>query len=286
MNTEQAYLRTLGVPSQAIKTVGLIGAGRMGMPLVGHLVKKGFSVSVYDIDGTKKAGVEGRGARWAETIRRLGEDSEAILVCVGYDEQLRDLLAKSGELGKLAAGTIVAILSTVHPRTVVELAKMAAERGVHVVDTTVCRGSWAADEGTLLSFVGGEAAVVEQLRPVISAYSSDIVHTGSVGTAQVAKAANNMIMWSCLIANHEALALAKRFGMDPEALREALILSSADNQVLRNWGKNTMAWAEDDMDIVQKMAAERGLGLPQAGLNREICRTLKPKRFKLDEYGV
>jgi 3-hydroxyisobutyrate dehydrogenase-like beta-hydroxyacid dehydrogenase len=95
-----------------------------------------------------------------------------------------------------------------------------------------------------------------------------------------------MIMWSCLIADHEALALAKRYGMDPDQLREALKLSSADNYVLRNWGVNTMAWAEDDMEIVQQMAAERSLGLPQAGLNREICRTLKPKRFKLDEYGV
>jgi len=284
MNTGQAFLRTLGIPGRAVKSVGLIGAGRMGMPLVGHLAKKGFSVSVYDIDPTKKAGVEGRGARWAGELESLAAESEAVLVCVGYDEELRKLLAASGELAKMASGTIVAILSTVHPRTVVELAKMALERGVHVVDTTVCRGSWAADEGTLLSFVGGEAAVVEQLRPVLAAYSTDIVHTGPVGTAQVAKAANNMIMWSCLIANHEALALAKRFGMDPERLREALLISSADNQVLRNWGKNTMAWAEDDMDIVQKMAAERGIGLPQAGLNREICRVLKPKRFKLDEY--
>jgi 3-hydroxyisobutyrate dehydrogenase-like beta-hydroxyacid dehydrogenase len=128
--------------------------------------------------------------------------------------------------------------------------------------------------------------VVERLRPVLSAYSSDIVHTGKVGTAQVAKAANNMIMWSCLIANHEALALAARHGMDTEALRQALLMSSGDNYVLRNWRVNTMAWAEDDMEIVQAMAADKGLGLPQAGLNREICRTLKPKRFKLDEYGV
>jgi len=284
MNTGQAFLRTLGVPSHAVKSVGLIGAGRMGMPLVGHLAKRGFSVAVYDIDGTKKAGVEGRGARWAQGIAQLAEESEVVLVCVGYDQELRDLLARSGELGRLASGTIVAILSTVHPLTVVELAKMAVERGVHVVDSTVCRGGKAADEGTLLSFVGGDAAVVEQLRPVLAAYSTDIVHTGPVGTAQVAKAANNMIMWSCLIANHEALALAKRYGMDPENLRETLLLSSADNYVLRNWGVNTMAWAEDDMEIVQRMAAERGIGLPQAGLNREICRTLKPKRFKLDEY--
>jgi 3-hydroxyisobutyrate dehydrogenase-like beta-hydroxyacid dehydrogenase len=101
----------------------------------------------------------------------------------------------------------------------------------------------------------------------------------------VAKAANNMIMWSCLIANHEALALAQRYGMDPEALRQALLMSSADNSVLRKWGENTMAWAEDDMEIVQAMAAAKGIGLPQAGANREICRILKPKRFKLDEYG-
>jgi 3-hydroxyisobutyrate dehydrogenase len=279
-------MRTLGIPGQAVKSVGLIGAGRMGMPLVGHLANKGFSVCVYDIDGTKKAGVEGRGARWAESIRRLAEESQVVLVCVGYDKELRELLSSDGELGKAAPGTIVAILSTVHPRTVVEIAKAAAERGIHVVDTTVCRGGKAADEGTLLSFLGSDAEVAARITPVLAAYSADIVHTGPVGTAQVAKAANNMIMWSCLIANHEALALAKRYGMDPEQLREALKLSSADNYVLRNWGVNTMAWAEDDMEIVQQMAAERGVGLPQAGLNREICRTLKPKRFRLDEYGV
>jgi len=128
--------------------------------------------------------------------------------------------------------------------------------------------------------------VVERLKPVLATYSADIVHTGPVGTAQVAKAANNMIMWSCLIANHEALALAQRYGMDPEKLREALKLSSADNYVLRNWGVNTMAWAEDDLAIVEQMAADRGMALPQAALNRELCRTLKPKRFKLDEYGA
>ncbi len=285
-NTGQEFLRTLGIPGQAVKSVGLIGAGRMGMPLVGHLARKGFSVSVYDVDGTKRAGVEARGARWVQSLGQLSEVSEVVLVCVGYDRELRDLLSSSGGLGTLPQGSIVAILSTVHPGTVVGLAKMAAERDVHVVDTTVCRGGKAADEGTLLSFVGGSPEVASRLKPVLSAYSSDVVHTGPVGTAQVAKAANNMIMWSCLVANHEALALAKRYGMDPEMLREALKLSSADNYVLRNWGVNTMAWAEDDMEIVQQMAAERGIGLPQAGVNREICRTLKPKRFKLDEYGV
>lgn len=268
-----------------MKRIGMIGAGRMGQPMIGHLAKRGFEVAAYDIDPAKRAAVEGRGGRWEPDLANLARTCEAILICVGYDRELRELLRPEGGLRELAAGRIVAILSTVHPRTVMELAELAAPRGVHVVDSTVCRGGKAADEGTLLSFVGGPAEVVERLKPVLGAYSADIVHTGPVGTAQVAKAANNMIMWSCLIANHEALALAQRYGMDPEALRQALMMSSADNSVLRKWGENTMAWAEDDMEIVQAMAAEKGVGLAQAGLNRELCRTLKPKRFKLDEYG-
>jgi 3-hydroxyisobutyrate dehydrogenase-like beta-hydroxyacid dehydrogenase len=268
-----------------VKKVGMIGAGRMGQPMIGHLARKGFAVAAYDIDPAKRAPVEARGGRWETELATLARTCEVILICVGYDRELRELLAADGGLKELPAGSIVAVLSTVHPETVVELAQTGAKRGIHVVDSTVCRGGKAADEGTLLSFVGGEAAVVERLKPVLSAYSADIVHTGPVGTAQVAKAANNMIMWSMLIANHEALALAQRYGMDPEALRQALLMSSADNSVLRKWRENTMAWAEDDMEIVQAMAAAKGMGLPQAGVNREICRILKPKRFKLDEYG-
>jgi 3-hydroxyisobutyrate dehydrogenase-like beta-hydroxyacid dehydrogenase len=270
----------------AIKTVGVIGAGRMGQPLIRHLSRRGFEVAVHDVDVGKRPAVEERGGRWHSDAASVARVSEAVLICVGYDRELRQLLSPSGPLAELASGAIVAVLSTVLPRTVIELAESAGKRGVHLVDSTMCRGGKAADEGTLLSFVGGRAETVERLRPVIAAYSSDIVHTGEVGTAQVAKAANNLVMWACLIADHEALALAHRYGMDVEKLRAALQLSSADNYVLRNWRTNTMAWAEDDMEIVQQMAAERAVSLPQAGLNRELCRALKPRRFRLEEYGL
>jgi 3-hydroxyisobutyrate dehydrogenase len=258
----------------------------MGLPIIGHLVRKGFAVVVHDIDEGKRETVTTLGAGWAGSPAELARACEAILVCVGYDQEMRALVSTDGVLHQPPGATIVAVLSTVHPRTVQELARVAQPFGVHVVDATVCRGGKAADEGTLLSFVGGDSSIVERLKPVLACYATDVVHTGDVGTAQVAKAANNMVMWACLIANHEALALAKRFGMDVELLRTALVGSSAENYVLRNWGVNTMAWAEDDMEIVQTMAHDAGIGLPQAGLNRELCRTLKPKRFRLDEYGV
>jgi 3-hydroxyisobutyrate dehydrogenase len=270
--------------ASAVKTVGVIGAGRMGQPIIGHMARRGLNVVAYDLDEGKRGAVEKLGAGWAATPTDLASTCEAILVCVGYDRELRELMAAL--LGILPHGTIVAVLSTVHPRTIRELAAAAKPYGVDLVDTTVARGGRAADAGTLLAFVGGDEAVVARLTPVLSCFSADIVHAGGVGAAQVAKAANNLVMWACLIANHEALALSKRFGIDPDQLRKALLMSSAENYVLRHWGENTMAWAEDDMEIVQQMAHEAGIGLPQAALNRELCRILKPKRFKLDEYGT
>jgi 3-hydroxyisobutyrate dehydrogenase-like beta-hydroxyacid dehydrogenase len=261
-------------------TVGVIGAGRMGLPIIGHLAKKGFRTCATDIDPKKKTEVEKRSASWLPDTRALAKEGDVVLVCVGYDWEVQELLEKNREALK---GSIVAILSTIHPRTVKRFAEEA--KGFHVIDSTVCRGGDAADKGTLLSFVGGPKEVVERITPVLRAYSSDVVHTGAVGSAQVAKAVNNLIMWACLVADHEGLALAARYGVEVEMLRRALGMSSAQNAALDKWGTQTMAWAEDDMEIVAEMAAQCGLALPQAKLNREICRALKPRRFKLDEYG-
>ena len=269
-----------------IRAVGVIGAGRMGLPIIGHLARKGYAVTVHDIDPGKRGEVEKRGGQWAAGLPALAAASDAILVCVGYDRELRELLSGRGLIGHARPGTIVAILSTVLPRTVRELAGAARAAGIPLLDATVCRGSWAADEGTLLTFVGGEAEAVERLRPVLAAYSSDIVHTGGAGTAQAAKAVNNMIMWACLVADHEALALAQRNGLDVEMMRKALLTTHSANGALEHWGKQTMAWADDDMEIVAAMAEECGMALEQAEVVRRICRALKPRRFRLDEYGT
>jgi 3-hydroxyisobutyrate dehydrogenase-like beta-hydroxyacid dehydrogenase len=262
-------------------TVGVIGAGRMGLPIIGHLVRKGFRTLAIDVDSQKKEKAQKAGASWATSAAALAAESDVILICVGFDREVRALV--EGELRSAKPGAICAILSTIHPRTVQELAKASP---VTLIDSTVCRGGDAADRGTLLSFVGGPSEVVARLTPVLQAYSSDVVHSGPVGSAQVAKAVNNLIMWACLVADHEGLALAQRYGVDVEALRKALGLSSAANSALEKWGTQTMAWAEDDMAIVAEMAADCGIALPQAGVTREICRALKPRRFQLEKYGA
>ncbi len=126
--------------TKIIKTVGVIGAGRMGQPIIGHLVRTGFAVLVHDIDAAKKYPVVECGAAWSENLAELASLSDAILVCVDFDSELRELISERGMLQHLRPDTMVALLSTVQPKTVQELAKVGADAGVHIVDATVCRG--------------------------------------------------------------------------------------------------------------------------------------------------
>jgi 3-hydroxyisobutyrate dehydrogenase-like beta-hydroxyacid dehydrogenase len=258
----------------------------MGMPIIGHLVRKGFTVLVHDVDPAKESAVVERGARFVRSRDAIAKECDTVMICVGYEEQLRDMmLDDDGMLGALREGAVVAVLSTISPEGMRDLFEAATKYGVHVVDAPVCRGSWAADAGELLSLLGGTEEAVAKFTEVAQAYSTDVVRTGDVGAGQVAKAVNNLILWACLVADHEGLALAQRYGVDIAVLRSALQMSSAANHALDNWNNQTMAWAEDDMKIVSEMSVVAGIGLPQAAVNREVCRVLKPRRYDLAQYG-
>ena len=275
------------MPTAQKQTVGVLGAGRMGLPIIGHLVRAGFPVVVHDVDPAKKDLVADKGASFATDSGDIARQCGTVLVCVGYEEQLNDImLGDGGMLTRLPRGALVAVLSTVSSTGMERLQAAAEPHGLDVVDAPVCRGSWAADAGELLSLLGGTEDAVAKFTPVAEAYSADVVRIGDIGAGQVGKAINNLILWACLVANHEGLALAQRFGVDIDKLRPALQMSSAANHALDNWGNQTMAWAEDDMKIVQDMAVEVGISLPQGALNREICRVLKPRRYQVDKYGA
>ena len=267
--------------------VGVVGAGRMGMALVKHLRRNKVATLVYDVTDERLADVESLDATWCHDLSELAAAVDLALVCVGFESQVDEvLLHRGGILVAAPAGSMVAIISTIAPEAMEPYVAAGLKRNITVFDAPVCRGGQAADDGALLTLVGGSAEVFEKFQPIADCYSSDVVHIGRTGSGQVAKAANNLILWACLVADHEALALAARFGVDTEVLRGALLVSSAENGALSDWGNQTMAWAQDDMVIVSAMADSVGISLPQAGLNREICRTLKPRRYDLDQYGI
>src|SRR6266576_5840732 len=115
-------MKKAAVP-HGLKGVGVVGAGRMGTPIIGHLARKGFATRACDLDATRAGAVKKLGAQWAASPEALAAECDAILVCVGFDREVQELLAKGGPLRKARPGTFVAILRRIHPKTVQRLAR-------------------------------------------------------------------------------------------------------------------------------------------------------------------
>jgi 3-hydroxyisobutyrate dehydrogenase-like beta-hydroxyacid dehydrogenase len=253
--------------------IGIIGVGRMGQPMVKHMLKHGYEVTAFDISSDSCAAAKALGAAVATSPAGVCEGSKFVILGVGYDDEVNAVcLGDDGVLATLAEGGIVAVSSTVAPKTVQHLAELAARRGCFVLDAPICRGRFFADAGTLLALFGGSAEVVARGRPVYSAFCSDIAHVGEVGHGQVAKAINNLMLWITSVGLIEAGRIAESTGIDLPNLRDALMLSSAKSQALEDWDQTSFTWALKDMQIVGAMADSAGLSLPITGAIKELVK--------------
>ena len=253
--------------------VGIVGPGRMGLAMVRHLVAGGFSVSATDIDPGRLAKAEAEGARPFPSAAALGRSCDYAIVAVGFDaETVAVTTGADGLVGAMEPGSCIAVCSTSSPETVRMVAERAAGRGIDVLDAPICRGRWAADEGTLLALMGGTDAAVERSRPVFGTFCSDIAHLGPVGHGQFGKAMNNFLMWITGVGLIEAGRLGEAFGADLVKLREALLISSARSATLEDWDRMTFTWALKDMQIVSQMADGLGESMPLAGQIREMVK--------------
>jgi 3-hydroxyisobutyrate dehydrogenase-like beta-hydroxyacid dehydrogenase len=171
------------------------------------------------------------------------------------------------------------IASTVAPSFMDKLARRAAEHGLAVMDTPVARGEAAAEAGRLLVFAGGPEDVLERCRPILDCFAERICHLGKLGAGQVAKAVNNMLLWTCVCANVEGLDLAEALGVDREALRAALNHSSGANWALETRADERPAlWAEKDMTIVIEEADRARVALPVCGAVKDAIKAFKIAR--------
>ena len=253
--------------------VGIIGPGRMGLAMIKHLVKAGFTVTATDINSDQLAKAEAAGARAVATTAEVGAASDYVIVAVGFDaETIAVTVGEGGLVETMAPGGCIAICSTSSPETVRMINDKAVAKGIDVLDAPICRGRWSADDGTLLALVGGTDAVVERSEPVFSTFCSDIEHLGPVGHGQFGKAMNNFLMWISGVGLIEAGRLAEAFGADLVKLRKALLISSAKSATMEDWDRMTFTWALKDMQIVSEMADGLGQSMPLAGQIREMVK--------------
>lgn len=247
-----------------LTTVGLIGVGGMGLPMVGHLLDAGFDVVAHDVDEGRLRSARERGAEAALGLHELAARSDVAIACLPGDPQLAAVVA---ELQTHARPNQILVVAGTHSLAATRASAATLESsGARVIDAPVVFGAAGAREGTLLSLCGGLDADVERVRPVLAAYSGrGVEHLGPLGAGQIAKACNNLLHWIHSIANFEAIALAKRYGLDAEHVRQVLTRCPGDNGTLRRWEDSRFTWQEKDMDLVMDLAQDGGLVLPLTG---------------------
>jgi 3-hydroxyisobutyrate dehydrogenase len=210
-----------------IKRVGFIGIGNMGGPMAGHLAKKGFDVTVFDLrrDLVERFAA-GHGATAAATVADVARGADAVITMLPNDKIVRKAILgdnDDGAASALAKGAVVIDMSTSDPIGTRSLAEALAPRGISVIDAPVMGGVIFAKDGTLDIMVGGEKTIVERCRPLFQAMGRSIMECGGVGTGHALKALANYVNACALINAVEAMAVGKKFGLDSKFMAEALI---------------------------------------------------------------
>lgn len=261
---------------------GVVGLGAMGFQMAWHMRAKGFSVAGFDISAEINAKADGElGVTIAQDVADVGRQADVVFVIVQTDRQVEEVIGgPAGLIAAMRPGSVICIASSVAPDTCVRIAAEAAEKGIGVLDTPLILGQKAADEGRLTIFVGGEEPWLEKARPLLAAFGRHIFLIGGPGTGQVAKTVNNMLLWSCICANYEALSLAKRLGVDIPTLVAALEYSSGANNSLSRWGQSTGKWAEKDMDVALDLAQGVQLPVPLNALVDQLMKTMNRDRMR------
>ncbi|MDL4816385.1 NAD(P)-dependent oxidoreductase [Actinomadura opuntiae] len=203
--------------------VGFIGLGSQGGPMAQRIVDAGHPTTLWARRPATLEPFAGTGAAVAASPAELARGSDLVCVCVVDDAGVEEVLSgEDGVLAGLADGAVIAVHSTVHPDTCRRLAAEAEKQGVALIDAPVSGGGPAAAEGRLLVMAGGEEETVERCRPVFASYGDPIVHTGPLGSGQVAKLLNNLLFTANLATASTALALGRALDVDPGGLAEVV----------------------------------------------------------------
>jgi 3-hydroxyisobutyrate dehydrogenase-like beta-hydroxyacid dehydrogenase len=271
--------------------VGLVGLGTLGLPMAALLVDAGLPPVVHDVraDAVQQA-VDG-GARGARDAAEVAAGADVLLVCVQTDEQCVEVVA--GDRGLLTAarpGSVIAILSTVHPDTITVLAAAAVECAVQLVDCPLAgKGEGGLRDRTMWAMAGGDPDAIDRLRPALGAFTGRVLSSGPLGSGAALKLAHNVMVYVSYLATFEAAELARAAGVADGMLADVTRATGAlspqsdlflqilelrrdepDGFLPNGAFETSSALLEKDLRHACGLAAEHGLELPGAALTRTM----------------
>ena len=214
-------------------TIAFIGTGTMGRPMLANLVKKGFTVTAYDVVPAALDGAVKAGALAAQSAADAAREADLVVTMLPSSSHVeRAYLAPGGVLEGVARGTLCVDMSTIDPAVSRRVAEGLRAKGVRFIDAPVSGGVPRATDGTLAIMIGGDARDVEDARPALAAMGANLIHVGPVGAGEVAKLCNNLIAGVSAVAVSEAFRIAEGFGIDQKILTEVISKSSGNTWVM------------------------------------------------------
>ncbi len=266
--------------------LGWIGTGVMGVSMCGHLLEKGYAVTVHNRTKAKTQVLLDKGAQWADSPRAVAANSQVVFKMVGYPRDVREVYFDvDGVLAGAKPGSFVVDMTTTEPSLSQEIYSAGKKLAVTAIDAPVSGGDVGARNATLSIMVGGDAEAVEQVRPLLEILGKTIIHQGKAGAGQHAKMCNQIVIAGTMIGVCESLLYGQRAGLNLETMLQSIRGGAAGCWSLENLAprilKNNFApgFLVDhfvkDMEIALAAAERMDLTLPGLKLVRDIYHTLQ-----------
>jgi 3-hydroxyisobutyrate dehydrogenase-like beta-hydroxyacid dehydrogenase len=260
------------------RRIGFIGTGVMGRWMIGHLAAAGAELTIQNRSRAKADALAGPGVRVADTPAEAAHGADTVILMVTDTLAVEGALFGDGGAAEgLAPGSLLIDMGTTAVTATRDFAGRLAPSGIEWVDAPVSGGEPAAREARLTIMAGGSGAALARARPVLERLGTRITHVGGVGAGQVAKAANQIIVALTIGAVAEALTLARRAGVDPARVREAIRGGFADSRILEVHGERMVTQSFEpggrvriqrkDVDQALALARSLGLELPASALS-------------------
>lgn len=233
--------------------VGYIGLGNIGKPSAQRLINEQFNAHVFDVYQPAVEELVAAGATGCDSVAQLARSCSHIGICVRDDAQVQELLhGDEGILANAAAGTIVAVHSTVTQASLLRWADEAKACGIHLIDAPITGGAHKAAEGLLCYMVGGDADIVERCRPVFDTSAEKIIHAGGLGAGIALKLCNNFMQYTEFVIMAESARMAEACGLSVDVLREVGLSNGVVNEQMFMFatGRNAMARAPDNEQMM------------------------------------
>jgi 2-hydroxy-3-oxopropionate reductase len=279
-----------------IKKIGFIGLGIMGKPMAINLINAGYGLTVYDLLSGPMDELMQKGAEKSSSPKLLAEISEVVITMLPDSPEVKEaVLGKEGVLAGARPGTILVDMSSIAPAASKEIYKKAIEKGVEMLDAPVSGGEPKAIEGTLSIMVGGDKKIFGLAEDILKVMGSSVTRVGEIGSGNMTKLANQIIVALNIAAMSEAMVLAEKAGVDPESVFNAIRGGLAGSNVLN--AKMPMILDGNfkpgfriglhikDLNNALGTAHELGVSIPLTAIVMEFMQALKAEGRAGDDHG-